>query len=245
MPKKAKSEGLSDRIAGAIRALRSEHDVSQNAIAQAARSLGLRWSSATVANIEAGRRKLSLDEFALLPAIVYFAVPLADEYAPDRSPSIDEVLRLGAASESVLIAGSEYRFAEVGAILRGGARDVIDARIVGYIENYDSIAAKNIADANVAEVRRWWPRASRTQVAAVRRAALEEAERKAAVRLQVRALDVSAAAFSLWGVGLTARRDAIVNEQGGNLDPRSLQALRGHVTRGLIDEIRARIEVAI
>jgi hypothetical protein len=66
-----------------------------------------------------------------------------------------------------------------------------------------------------------------------------EAEQKAARRLQVSAADVIDAAVWLWGDTLTNKRDRLVAERVDETktDRRTLQAVRGGVTRKLVAEL--------
>jgi hypothetical protein len=65
-----------------------------------------------------------------------------------------------------------------------------------------------------------------------------DAEQKAAHKLEVSPLAVSIAAHKLWKHSLTEERDRrIAEEASAASSPRTLQALRGHVTRTLLIEI--------
>jgi transcriptional regulator with XRE-family HTH domain len=79
-----------------------------------------------------------------------------------------------------------------------------------------------------------------TQTAeAVISAAAADAERKVARRLGVAPGRVSVAAYQRWGRSLTEERDARVAELvSPRANMRTIQALRGHVTRALMDELR-------
>lgn len=68
-----------------------------------------------------------------------------------------------------------------------------------------------------------------------------EAERKAAKRLGVAPERVAQQGRQLWGRRLSHERDARVEQTAGT-DRRSLQALRGHVTRQLLAELAAHLE---
>jgi transcriptional regulator with XRE-family HTH domain len=65
-----------------------------------------------------------------------------------------------------------------------------------------------------------------------------EAEEKIARKLGVTALAVVEAAHSLWGRTLATERDRRLAEQAKDVTPRRRQALRGHVTRSLVAELR-------
>jgi transcriptional regulator with XRE-family HTH domain len=70
-----------------------------------------------------------------------------------------------------------------------------------------------------------------------------EAVRHAARRLEVEPGTVSRAADRLWRRSFSEEREQRVAERGGaGASPRSLQAIRGHVTRVLINELRQALE---
>jgi hypothetical protein len=64
-----------------------------------------------------------------------------------------------------------------------------------------------------------------------------EAERKAARKLGCSPDAIVTAAQQLWSRTLAAERDERIGERAGKLDRRSLQAVRGRVTRGLVREL--------
>lgn len=69
-----------------------------------------------------------------------------------------------------------------------------------------------------------------------------EAEYKAARKLGVPPLSIMRSASNLWGQTLTAERDVRVAERAGDdAGERSLQALRGHVTRQLTTELEPEV----
>lgn len=69
-----------------------------------------------------------------------------------------------------------------------------------------------------------------------------EAEQKAARNLGVTSQAIADAAYDLWSQSLTEERDARLEEEGSHLhSQRSLQALRGHITRRLVREIESLI----
>jgi hypothetical protein len=65
-----------------------------------------------------------------------------------------------------------------------------------------------------------------------------EAERKAARKLVVSPDAVLRAAVNRWGHGLADERDRRIGARAETLSPRSLQAVRGRVTRALVSELR-------
>ncbi len=69
-----------------------------------------------------------------------------------------------------------------------------------------------------------------------------EAERKAAHVLGVPPDVVLRAAVDRWGCGLGDERDRRIGPRAETLSPRSLQAVRGRITRKLVSELRPRIK---
>ena len=77
-----------------------------------------------------------------------------------------------------------------------------------------------------------------TKVVSTHETVLGEAERKAARKFGVHAVEVVNVAFKLWNRTLTEERDARVAElMPPELDMRSRQAFRGRVTRTLLKEV--------
>ncbi len=69
-----------------------------------------------------------------------------------------------------------------------------------------------------------------------------EAEQKAAPRLGVDAATVATVAYDLWGRSLGAERDARVAEREPDASPDRRRALRGQVTRHLVEQVAAEIK---
>jgi hypothetical protein len=80
--------------------------------------------------------------------------------------------------------------------------------------------------------------------------AAEDAEQKAASALRVAPEAIVEASHRLWGRSLTAQRDRLVDVRTERADarnpdwPRRLQAIRGHVTRELLGELRPMLKGA-
>jgi hypothetical protein len=72
--------------------------------------------------------------------------------------------------------------------------------------------------------------------------AVLEAERKAARKFGVEADEIVVAAVSLWGHNLSTERDRrALQEVGPGDDARRVQAIRGHITRELLNEIESQL----
>lgn len=189
----------------------------QDEVARAARELDLPWTQATVAGIETGRREVSLEEFAVLPLIV---------------------------SKFPRVQGGRFRRAsgflysdEPGVVVKIGPDSSIRLDHLREIFSGHAVGGDGIVPSSAI-----YPRAAAWRKIKRRRDAKFGAEMKVARKLGVNQVSVAAASRRLWGQTLTEERDARMAEQAGPDDSaRTLQALRGHITRALIDELRPRL----
>jgi hypothetical protein len=84
-----------------------------------------------------------------------------------------------------------------------------------------------------------WPEAKRPDLEAAHADVAGDAELKAARRLRVPPVAVALAARRSWKRSLTEERDRRVAEEApADATPRTLQALRGHISRGLLEELK-------
>jgi hypothetical protein len=114
-------------------------------------------------------------------------------------------------------------------------------RMSAWAEEHEDEVAEALTTGVLAGV---WP--EHTPVKDPQQAILDsegDAEQKAADSLSrrgfdVKPLEVSLIAHALWGHGLTdEREDRLTKLVDDGTSPRSVQAARGHVTRGLLSEI--------
>jgi hypothetical protein len=101
-----------------------------------------------------------------------------------------------------------------------------------------TVPLRDVVDALADGSRTWARRSAHESLLGRLLGGSTEANYKAARRLEVPAEEVDAAARTLWGRPLAEERDGRVEEVQGE-DPRVVQARRGHVTRALLDELRA------
>lgn len=211
----AESNPISKVIGANLRAWREAAKLEQNAVAFQARGLGLDWTSATVGAIETGRREVSLDEFVVLP----FIVARFDYVGGGRWRRLGGFI--GIEPQIVTVSNASIRGEDLYNLVSGWA--------VG-------------GEGRVVPGDALHPPARQPREIKARREAAEaafDAEMKAARRLGVPQIDIVGAAHRLWGRTLTAERDArVAHDAGSNVDRRTLQALRGHVTRTLVAELR-------
>jgi transcriptional regulator with XRE-family HTH domain len=93
-------------VARRVRALRDESEWTQAALAQAMTEMGFTWSRVTVSEVEAGNRRVALDELLALAAL--FAVPLVTLFLPAQSEAIafPRLGALGALTVREMVMGS-------------------------------------------------------------------------------------------------------------------------------------------
>ena len=77
----AEPTNLDDAIGQRLRGIRETAELSRELLALRARYWGFPWSANTVALIEGGRRRLSLGEILLLPAVLNELIPAGTRLA--------------------------------------------------------------------------------------------------------------------------------------------------------------------
>lgn len=251
--KRTSATPLASSIGARLRALREQHGALQDEVAASARQWGLSsWTRATVAAIETGRRQLSIEEFLLVPYVLRWSClrTATEGVAPKEEVKkmVPELADLFPDDGWITLTPETSILPEaIRAILSSHAWDVLDVMIDTPKSRQERAL---IAEARVALPRYeaenkaiWqaiWPEAKIPVVQQfyIQRDALRDAEQKAAHKLGVPALAVSIAAYKRWGRSLTEERDRRVGEQViSETAPRTLQAIRGHVTRVLLTEI--------
>jgi hypothetical protein len=196
-----------------------------------------------VANLEAGRRRLSAVELLILPEMLNFAV----EVHADRPRTVVELADL--LPETGWIALTDETRVQAHALrmlLRGQLSQVhttdLDIPIMRQVHarGQEMLSHLHRSLENRERIRRAvWPDAGDPELWAASEEATGEAEQKAARRLGVPALAVALEARRRWGRSLSAERDQRVGAQApGRTDLRGLQALRGHVSRLLLAELK-------
>lgn len=186
---------------------------------------GLRWTQPTVAAIEAGRRDVSMGE--LLALSLACELPVHEWFDGDGQVEFMPGSYLSRRAVRALLGSGEHAEDKEGDFAgpRWAAEhsdEVAGAVVTGILRNL-------VPDASPV-----------TDADAVAKAARGSAERKAAHKLDLKPVEVSALAFHLWGRSLTAERDARVDEWAPpDATARSRQAFAGQATRALLTELRA------
>ena len=199
-----------------VRALREQYGVTADALARAARSVGLPWSRLTVYGIEqqgARPRRLSIEELALLPWLLHQAGAPAPVRVIENNDRIDLAPGVRGVSGSVLFAMLSAPESGPFVLLEDDDDDVL------------SLDAEEL-----------FPELTPEQVRAAHRAARGAAEARAAASLRVSPRLVSLASLATWGRPLSEERDARLSEE--DLAGRDRHRAAGHVTRRLVKELR-------
>ncbi len=209
-------------IGRALKQFREEGHLRQDDVAALARSWGLLLTRAMVARIESGDRELSIHEFVLLTAALNITpgelINTDDliELSPTASAPSSEVLKQLAGTSSYQRRVAGFRFPE---------RAALASAVLGHAELFPEDHLDAADDGREAQIRR---------------IAGREAERQVAATLGITPEDLTRQATALWEGGLTEERDRRVARRiGSSTTKRSAATLRGHVTRELIDELRA------
>jgi transcriptional regulator with XRE-family HTH domain len=210
-----------DVLAKNLSRVRKQQGLTQDEVAARARDLGLQWSQQSVSDLEAGRLVLSVGEWWLAPAI--YRVPAAELVRCDGEVDVE------------------------GAVLSDLPRDLPKLAEGRQLVHKDLDLRWNVEAPTSAEQRvleRYGVDIS--ALGEIHAEARSDATRKAAralssrLRRQVEPFEIAVASYALWDRGLSAQRDALLEDE--NAAPRTRQALRGHVTRRLTDELKERIE---
>ena len=209
------TKALDMLLAEQVKALREHHGRRQDDVARGARRCGLRWTRATVAALEAGRRRLSALETLLLPAVLTYGLGI--------DPALDAAAIIPETASIQLPDGTFVDGGMLKEIIRG--EKTTRPWAVSGTPEFRQVEA-------VRRRRETW-----TRIFAQREAA-GDAEQKAATKLGRPPLYIAVAARKLWGRSLTDERDRRVAEQApADISSRALQALRGHITRALLLEL--------
>ena len=245
----SQANSISAVVGQSVRMWREEAGLTQDQVAKVAVDLGFDWARGTVASIEGGHREVSLSEFLALPFFSQLVGAadswnrLADFLPPeletgettDISTGEGAVLDLRADAEVELSPACWIQTEHLRALLAGhpaGGRKVPKDAMVTW---------RTIGEALLATSRSIVSRFKQSAEPVAPRP--QEAEQKAAKRLGVTADDIMAGALYLWGRTLSAERDARAEKQAtDDASPRRLQAIRGHVTRDLLNELRPVLE---
>jgi transcriptional regulator with XRE-family HTH domain len=231
------ARGLGQLLGDRLKELREEQGLSQEEVARRARVVGLPWARATVMAFENGQRKsVALEELLLLSYA--FSVEPGEWFVgrgwakltPDAMASLKVIRAMLAGSPAAQWQRISERLWDLPQFK--DAPNVLGAQFERLNERL-----RQAEDYLGPE----FP--TETAISALE-AAAGQAEVKAAYKLKVKPLDISLAAFRLWGRSLTQERNRRVGEAAREASFRSLQATKGHITRQLLKELAPTLKQA-
>jgi transcriptional regulator with XRE-family HTH domain len=232
-------------IGDRLRDWRKAYGVSREAIARSARSNGLRWTGATVVEIEEGRKRFTIAQLALLPDIIEgagnddtrhvdFTYLLPDEQSISlgeqlQTTGIDlrrqlvggpELLPLGSSNE-----GSDaflWRFA--------GQSPAVQRARTAQDRQYDRLTER-LGAATDPFARHAWERGL-----------IDDATKRVAKKMRRKVEDVAYVAALLYGRAISDESERRVRESGREFgDKFERRTVLGRVTRDLREEITAEL----
>lgn len=171
---------------------------------------GLPWGPSTLAKIERGERPLQAAEFIVLTQCVR---------------GLENLLAGQGEWEVTLTEQTSFSLSQVVSALAGDHGWLVTAPVI-----------QDALDSDVDDLEEFIDRMILSQAPTPADAAKREHERTLAKTLGVTPLAIAEAAFALWGHGLTEEREERLS-QDPTQTRRTLQALRGHVTRDLKNEL--------
>lgn len=205
---------LSEVLGRGLARLRIQRGLDAETLASHCRYRGLAWSGATVRAVEAGRRSLTLEE-------LLFVTHLLGAAPADL---------LEGASDHIALTSYMAISPEVAARRLRGERPADEDVLLPRSDVLAKVLLAEERSAAEAET-------SAGQIVTAFVETDHEAVRKAARSLSITPEVLSLEAQKLWRRGFVDEREARIDAQGRPVEPRSLQARRGHVTRALIHEI--------
>jgi hypothetical protein len=211
---------LAQNVGAGLRRFRLARGLRQEDVARVARDAGLAWTRAVVVSLEAGRRYLTIDEFARL-------TPMLQALGVHRGEG-DEVHLFN-------------RGASAGLVVRG-----LGIEREQVVETRSAARARRDHVGRMALARRVSPGPHGADaVPAATTAAGGELEQRVGRARRLDPFVVALVAIQTWTRSLTAERDRRVTERASSdAQPHILRALRGHVTRELVAELRPTLDAA-
>ncbi|ADP78335.1 hypothetical protein [Pseudofrankia inefficax] len=239
MTQDAAPRPLREVVGEAARKIRETAKRRQDDVARGARLMGLPWSRAKVGALENGAKAVSVEELVTL-ALVLTQVCGRTIRVPDLLDADDLVIltphlqvparevakslagqnSLGALDPAIALtpAGHKAVLAEVESLAR---EKRANAELFLLVTRIQRLGLKGDLDAWAAEI--------------------GEAEQKTARRLDEPAVVLVALSHELWGRTLSEERDRVADEREPDASPDRRRALRGQVTRALVNELAAEL----
>lgn len=205
-----------------IKRVRTERTMLQEEVATAARNAGLKWTGVTITQIENGNRSITAEELILLAVIL--DEPLSELlHYPEANIELTETMLLPSQVLRAL-ASTGRRVSELHHVDESlqwrptpNLEWELDERIL------EGIWRGHLYPSLLSYVR-------------VRDGARGEAERKAGMQMSGTSAEMAATALRVFGRSLTEERD--LRAEAATKEGKQLRAVRGHITRTLLEQIR-------
>jgi hypothetical protein len=245
---------LAEIVGRNLRRLRGDRP--QDEIARNVRDHGLRWTRGTLAGVELGRRLPSALELALVCAANgwdFRELFAGDEEEVEVVPGT--VVPVGPVHVEV-VPGTLVPLGLIRALTTGGGwadhqTDNAEVDLASFGDSFSIDVLSTwaaVPEPKMARYKEICPDLSPDLLAEAERASQGEAEQNAARKLELDdPLEVAVAAIALWDHSLTWERDervAAAEVCNPGSSARTLQALRGHVTRQLLAELEPLVRKA-
>jgi transcriptional regulator with XRE-family HTH domain len=200
---------LGEVVGRNLRSYREQYGWSQDHVARMLRVHGLGWTRTQLAKVERGERPVSFEEL-LLVSIALGPGPAFFVTGPaDEWVTLSDETAVRPRALAAMLSGKKHRPSDVKMRLtQDRATDPAWPELTG--------ANLTLADAD----------------------AEAEPEQKAADKLGVDPVIVARASWVTWGKSFSEERDYRVSYQAPGAEARTVQAVRGHVTRDLLNELR-------
>ncbi|MCM3920640.1 hypothetical protein ND748_02975 [Frankia sp. AiPs1] len=237
----------------------------QDDVSQVARVHGLAWSRAKVGALENGEKAISAEELMLLPLILSKVcqrpVRMADLIPPDVLIRLSSTASARGSAALKILAGAglhdvregDLELSPVSRPLPESWPPRMDVEVLEEAdpspdshekagpERRELVAGKGEDQAS--DVIRQLAASKGRSYGLVRLLVPSETERKAAKRLDETPETVLRLSRGLWGLSLAEERDRLVDERAdAGDDPGRLRALRGRITRQLVDRLAEEIQ---
>jgi transcriptional regulator with XRE-family HTH domain len=222
MARSGQVKSLNVFIGGRIRGIREAQGKRQEDVVVAAREFGLEWTQATVAALETAKRQLSVSEFLLLPCVL--GIELRELFVGDESVR----LPTGAQTQPKILR------AIVSSQAKSLGYDALRTQRKGTVRRVLRQVTKAIRSLPI-------PPPMQEQIGQTITGLLGVADAKAARKLRVDQISLWTVATRLWGRSLTDERDRRLEALRDAAQPpssRTVQAMRGHITRSLLEELK-------
>ncbi len=235
-------------IGDGVRRAREAAGVRQDDVSRSARAHGLAWSRAKVAALEAGEKAINADELILLPLVLTDAcrrpVTLSDLINPAARIALSPVVTAAGHVLPKILASDnldDVLLTDLSGpglahwLLPDSSPETASGKALTLLERHQAVRERLI--------RLLPPDATGDDLRELLAGIPSEAERKVAGRLGEDPQVILAVARLLWGRSLADERDRLVDERAdAGVEPDRLRALRGRVTRHLVEQVAAEIE---